>query len=115
MMISTALATVVAVATLPTYAIHGAGTQSCGTWTSSRSAHDILEAPLENWVEGFITGINFTRQIRGYSDLLAGTDQNGAFAWVDNYCSAHPLDNVSDATANLVTELTKRQRTDPPH
>ena len=32
------------------------------------------------------------------------------YAWIDNYCSQHPLDSVEDAAAVLKNELTARTR-----
>jgi hypothetical protein len=28
-----------------------------------------------------------------------GTDINGLFAWIDNYCATHPIDNIATATS----------------
>jgi|SRR5271163_3322178 len=41
-------------------------------------------------------------------DIAEGIDANGIFGWIDNYCSAHPLENLADAAAQLVFALAAR-------
>jgi hypothetical protein len=58
------------------------------------------------WVLGFLTAFNFYGN--GSGNITNGTDANGVFAWIDTYCAAHPLDQISTATVALVAELSKR-------
>lgn len=85
------------------YMAYGHGTKSCGTWTNERSTEDISldEAAMRGWVLGFLGGVAWT----GIEHR--GADSNGMLAWIDNYCQANPLDNVSDAAAELAIELAK--------
>ncbi len=59
------------------------------------------------WVNGFLSAFNFYGTSK--EDIANGIDANGVFAWIDNYCAAHPLDNITRATIALITELSKRQ------
>ena len=38
------------------------------------------------------------------SDFLNGLDAEAVFGWLDNYCSAHPLERISNAPLDLASE-----------
>jgi hypothetical protein len=88
------------------YMIKGVGGHSCGRWLSDRQAGDyqaIGALTKEAWVQGYITAYNewaFQRP-----DVTAGTDADGIFAWIDNYCASHPLDTVAVAIRRLLVSL----------
>ena len=96
---------------LPRYMIYGPGANSCGTWTTaakSGSSQDVLN---KIWLQGFITAVNnfYLTNLPGVTaDLLEGTDIDGANAWVDNYCAAHPLVKLAAAAQALTVELTDK-------
>jgi hypothetical protein len=75
----------------------GSGTASCGAWTADR--HQLANRALsdEEWVLGFLSGVGYI----GYDSAnpLNKTDADGVWAWIDNYCSAHPISQISDAAA----------------
>lgn len=95
------------------------GYDSCGAWSQGREAAGTGNTfaftlagsdrlARESWVNGYISAFNewLLPYDRGVArDLSEGTDAQGLMAWIDNYCSAHPLDQVVDATAALATEL----------
>jgi hypothetical protein len=58
------------------------------------------------WVLGFLTAFNYYQSNTG--DVANGIDANGLFAWIDNYCLAHPLDRIANATIALITEVSNR-------
>src|SRR5262249_17231301 len=78
--------------------VRGAGQNSCGNWTMIRSAErtvpngTIMIAQLE-WVLGFVSAFGLARG--------ANIDNGGLFAWIDNYCKQHPLDDLAKATFQL--------------
>jgi hypothetical protein len=79
----------------------GAGNSvSCGTWTKIRGSNQAR--PAEQWVAGYLSGVNMTSDKR---DILGDTDGDGVMAWLDNYCQAHPLDKIIKATGSLVKYL----------
>jgi hypothetical protein len=41
-------------------------------------------------------------------DFIKGGDFASVVAWIDNYCSAHPLDSIGTAALALVFELRSR-------
>ena len=87
-------------------AIQGLGLLSCGRWTTERAAQPASEmrVALTTWLGGYISGYNF----RGGGDILKGVDFDGAVAWVDNYCAAHPLDTVAYAAGGLIIDMDLR-------
>jgi hypothetical protein len=83
--------------------IMGLGTTSCGFWTQAR--HDQRHSSAAQWVFGFLSGVNFTSD---KPDALAAADFHGLIAWMDNYCTAHPLAVLSQAAVQLLAELRVR-------
>ena len=82
----------------------GSGLQSCGSWTASRRAYvpggpatHAAQTALQEmeWITGFLSGI----ASQGSLDPLNNVDVQGVWAWIDNYCRAHPLEAIGDAAA----------------
>jgi hypothetical protein len=72
---------------------------SCGTWTSERAANSMTAAQLKAWSMGFLSGWALTQSP---TDPLRGMDKDKLIGWIDNYCRAHPLDQVTKAVAALI-------------
>jgi hypothetical protein len=88
--------------------IIGRGVASCGTWTADRRAPNGGAAIAdEGWVVGFLSGANVESEGNS-TDFLVGTDADAIFAYIDNYCSAHPLDQISTGAVHLRFELKAR-------
>ena len=88
----------------------GAGTQSCGDWTSTQGSSEFVNQmthlAMIQWMNGYLTAMqqampHIVAQIRS-------TDMSGMTGWIDQWCAAHPLDNVAGATQALVGELSAR-------
>jgi hypothetical protein len=90
--------------------IRGPGAASCGAWVQGRSGQDSESISRrfdrESWIMGYITAFNVFVE-RG--DIVQSTDPPGIFAWIDSYCSTHPLQSVADAAFALVAELRSRK------
>jgi hypothetical protein len=80
------------------YNVYGAGTMSCGAWAVVRQKQDFREAG--QWMMGFVSGAGWAG-----NKQLRKSDADGMSAWIDQYCAAHPLDELSDAAAALVQTL----------
>jgi hypothetical protein len=82
----------------------GAGTLSCSQWLTDRqglhSAQDI-----EAWITGYLSG--FDAYVL-HGDITRGSNNDGLFAWIDDYCHAHPLDDVAVATDHLIDAFKAR-------
>lgn len=78
--------------------IAGLGMGSCGTWTEARRLNK--SEGFEQWTLGFLTGV--AAGAGGKFNPLNGIDAHGAIAWIDNYCSSHPLEPISDAAQHFI-------------
>jgi hypothetical protein len=88
--------------------IIGLGNKSCGDWTAAARENGWSKAAYHAWLGGFMSGMNLGGASQ-VGNLTTGTDFNGLAAWVDNYCAANPLDQVSSAAVHLTVELLKRK------
>jgi hypothetical protein len=86
-------------------ALFGEGTSSCGTWTVARQQRSVTAGRAAQWVAGYLSGVNTTSD---KPDVLSGLDFDAMVAFVDNYCSAHPLDPIAGAAIVLMMELRRR-------
>ena len=86
----------------------GAGPNSCGQWTQDKAANSNLRDLDVQWLLGFVSAYNFYESAKG--DETNGPDNQGLISWVDNYCAQHPLEQISTAAIELVTELTNRNK-----
>ena len=83
---------------------NGTDGMSCGGWQHQRAIRSQFAVNLQAWAMGYLSG----RAID--EDILEGTDPQGVFAWIDNYCRLHALDGLPLAVGALVDELTNRAR-----
>jgi hypothetical protein len=81
------------------YTAIGVGTSSCGSWTAYRRNREAFG--FEQWILGFLSGAGF--EGTDGTDPLNNTDADAVWAWMDNYCLAHPLDKIMNAGATFVT------------
>ena len=65
---------------------------------------------IRGWIAGYITAYN--RQTPDTYDVLGVTEFDAALRFIDGYCKAHPLDNLTAAMEALTEDLyAKRHRT----
>jgi hypothetical protein len=76
---------------------------SCGGWIDVRRPRSVNQGK-EGWVLGFLSGVNSGED----KDFLTNTDAPSVWAWFDNYCSTHPLDDLVTAADALIAELRHR-------
>ena len=90
----------------PAYFIWGIGEMSCTQLVSAKIEYDHARdqqthlAQL-NWIKGFITGINWSRDSNIARDLTIETVDE----WIDGYCRNNLSDSIATASAALVTHL----------
>ena len=85
--------------------IIGPGTLSCSQWLTDRQGLHRAQ-DIEAWITGYLSG--FDAYVL-HGGITKGTDNNGWFAWIDDYCHAHPLDDVAVATDHLIDTLKARE------
>ena len=88
------------------YNITGAGTKSCGYWTSERQKKGLVEKVLLGWGDGYLTAYN--RYVHTGTDVAQGTDGPGMWAWIDNFCQANPTEAIAAAMDALMIHLKSR-------
>jgi hypothetical protein len=66
-------------------------------------------AVMQSWLLGYITSIN-AHELTITKDIAEGTNPDGMFLWVDNYCTEHPLDSLARAAASLTGVLRSANR-----
>ena len=62
---------------------------------------------IRGWVAGYVTAYN--RQTPDTYDVLGVTDFEAAMRFIDGYCKAHPLDNLTTAMEALTEDLYPRR------
>lgn len=74
------------------------GDPDCGQWV--KSPH-----PLDRvWLLGYLSGLNMAwngNDKKPYDPLSKLSSRDQAYLWMDNYCKANPLKNVSTGAVNL--------------
>lgn len=93
------------------WAFRTIGVPSCGDWVESRQSHpSTAELANKSWLMGYMTGMADGLPSEVAPNLLGETDGDSLVVWMDNYCKAHPLENVLLGGQELTTELLRRQQ-----
>lgn len=75
----------------------GAG-RSCGAWAADQRSNGNIAMLDDQWVLGFLSGVAASRG----DDPLAGVDPKAVLRRVDDYCAAHPSDDMTAAALDAV-------------
>lgn len=80
--------------------IYGAGTLSCGRWLADRKSKNDVDWLLHaQWILGWVSSAGY------YGQQPKETDSQAIDAWVDDYCTKNPLENLNSAARELVDAL----------
>jgi hypothetical protein len=85
-----------------TMPILGPGATTCGTWTQDRKTDQYFSQL--GWALGFISSYNHYMN----KNIFGNADAQAIAGWIDNYCTANPLDTIYAASVELVRELGRR-------
>jgi hypothetical protein len=80
---------------------------SCGEWVVHREKSDMLALGNTSWLLGYLSGL----AVSSGKDFLSGTDNSSIYKWMDSYCRANPLRDVSSGGNALAAELAKKKGT----
>lgn len=80
------------------------GSRSCGNWVQDRTLGDHAGLPSRLWLLGYLSGV----VAHSGKDVLKNADNASIYLWMDNYCKANPLSDISDGGSVLFLELVKR-------
>ena len=94
-----------------TYSVWGVGVSSCGNWTDTSPAANSTKFLMLSWLQGYLSAYN--NYVDHGGNVAKGTDIPGIIAWMDNYCHAHPLDNVATASDALMQALKAEKASHP--
>lgn len=91
------------------YFTWGIGSESCNLYVSAKAEYDHARDQRThlahlNWIKGFITGINWSRN----SDIARDLSIESVDQWIDTYCRANLDTSIGEATAMLVVDLEKQ-------
>lgn len=101
-----AILAALSVLTINAQAVTVMGARSCGNWVRDRQNEQAWSTLAdEAWLVGFLSGNSVSTQ----KDFLAGVSAEPLYLWVDNYCRANPLNDLSDAGFYLSIELIRRK------
>jgi hypothetical protein len=101
-LLAVALTTVLMIGSVEAAQIIGVGTGSCGNWTKDRRNPGELYPNMDGqWVLGFLSGMGWSGLYYDRAEILKGMDAEGVWAWVDNYCQAHPIKDMTDAALSF--------------
>lgn len=85
----------------------GPGSASCVTWNGDRQRNESHSQLNQAWVLGFVTSYNLYKSA-SQSSAPRPMDSRGMMVWIDNYCDANPLKDISDAAQALIEDLQGR-------
>ena len=86
------------------------GAVSCGKYIEERGLKGWSYTVIKGWVAGYVTAYNGLAP--DTYDILGKSDLNHAMLWMEDYCKAHPLENLANGMKVLMTVLyPKRTRT----
>jgi hypothetical protein len=91
------------------YFTWGMGSQTCHLYVSAKAEYDHARDQRThlahlNWIKGFITGINWSRE----SDIARDLSIETVDGWIDTYCRANLDASIGEASAALVVDLEKQ-------
>lgn len=78
---------------------------SCGEWVVHREKSDTLALGNASWLLGYVSGL----AVSSGKDYLSGTENSSIYKWMDNYCRANPLRDVSKGGNAMAAELAKKK------
>lgn len=77
---------------------------SCGAWAAEQAKSNSLYYQ-KWWLIGFMSGLALGKD----DDILEGTDPQSIYLWMDNYCKANPLNDITYGGVDLYYELKKQK------
>lgn len=91
------------------------GVADCGEWLENSTTKLTLNKIADmRWLGGYLSGLN-----TAYSASVPENSRDPlrelqslpqALLWMDNYCKAHPLENIKSGALDLFIELVKRKK-----
>jgi hypothetical protein len=80
---------------------YGMLTDTCGEYAKDRAKNRTLR--YSSWIAGYVTAYNSVSP--DTYNILGKSNVNSAMLWLDNWCKAHPSENIAGGMHALVQEL----------
>ena len=84
--------------------VSGFGRSSCGLWLEARSnrqiATDLRFLQAQEWIAGYLSAYNI--HVAPNGNIASRTDDEGIYAWLDQYCRANPTTIFMEALDRFV-------------
>ena len=91
----------------------GPGAKTCEYWTASFKSNGEAAAGLVNWLSGFLSGVNASRNFSGQNGKLSENKPiEHLLVSMDRYCRDNPKIPVSAAAQTLMYGLIREQLAD---
>jgi hypothetical protein len=82
------------------------GRTDCGKWLTNPDGAKTLN---KAWLLGYLSGLSVSGIAKNDPfDALSSAAQ--AYVWMDNFCKANPLSDISEGGAKLFAELTEKAK-----
>jgi hypothetical protein len=91
--------------------VSGVGASSCGKFTNSYKENPTrAEALYLSWAQGFMSSINFNRNLQNGTPIDFGTMPSAVqLRWIRDYCQKNPLKTYLRAATELFLALEQAQ------
>jgi len=91
------------------YFTWGMGSQTCDLYVSAKAEYDHARDQRThlahlNWIKGFVTGINWSRD----SDIARDLSIETVDTWIDAFCRNNLGISIAKASEAMVTDLEKQ-------
>lgn len=83
------------------------GSPDCGQWVAEKASH------RRGWLMGYLSGMNVIHNATNgtpRNPLAALSSPDQAYLWMDNWCKANPLKQVSEGGMELFVELMGKKK-----
>lgn len=93
------------------YYTWGMGSEKCSLYVTAKAEYDHARDQRThfahlNWIKGFVTGINWSRD----SDIARDLSVEQVDRWIDAYCRRNLDATIAEASAEMVVDLEKQGR-----
>jgi hypothetical protein len=90
------------------FVVLGFGASSCGKYLTETGRDETRREAYMSWLTGYVTAFNeFNPTDEGHA--TKGTDIDGIFAWISNYCGEHPTESFVSAAGDAILFLLKKE------
>jgi hypothetical protein len=91
-----------------TVRVRGEGAAFCIAWTQAHARNSPRQPVQDSWLFGYINAVAGSLELPGIEDVAAPFRNDDLVAWMDDYCQAHPDEEIVRAADALMQYLVQR-------